>query len=204
MDSSSTSQTEENQEVFPDDNLLIPASLKFVISNIKIIVPIQLSSDNYPVWRSQVLKLLTANGFASFLSPSPSPPPTHKIHQDGSKEPNQKYQEWILVDQNLAAALCSIVSPAIIPYIIHLVSTSTIWHTLERRLQSSNRSRVIQLKNESHNIQMKSQNMTQYLQQIKTIVDNISSARATLDQEDVILYTMNGIPPSYNALKTTI
>ncbi|KAI0498995.1 hypothetical protein KFK09_019895 [Dendrobium nobile] len=59
-------------------------------------------------------------------------------------------------------------------------------------------------KNELHNIQMKSLNMTQYLQQIKTIVDNISFAGATIDQEDVLLYTMNGLPPSYNALKTTI
>ncbi|XP_028548626.1 uncharacterized protein LOC110093684 [Dendrobium catenatum] len=196
--------TEESQEKPLEEALIIPASLKFVISNIKIIVPVQLSSDNYPVWRSQVMKLLTANGFASYLSSSTSPPATHKTLQDGSKELNPRHQEWVLVDQNLAAALCSTVSPAILSYVIHLNSTSTIWQTLEKRLQSSNRSRVIQLKNELHNIQMKSQSMTQYMQQIKNIVDNISSAGSEIDQEDVLLYTMNGLPPSYNALKTTI
>ncbi|KAI0519466.1 hypothetical protein KFK09_006914 [Dendrobium nobile] len=187
-----------------EESVAIPAALKFVISNIKIIVPIQLSSENYPMWRSQVLKLLTANGFSSFLLPSASPPASHNLLSDGSKESNPKYQEWVLVDQNLAAALCSTLTPAILPYVIHLVSASDIWNTLERRLQSSNRSRVIQLKNELHNVQMKSQNMMQYLQQIKSIVDNIASAGSTIDQEDVLLYTLNGLPPSYNALKTTI
>ncbi|PKU81629.1 Retrovirus-related Pol polyprotein from transposon TNT 1-94 [Dendrobium catenatum] len=204
MEASTVSQTEDGSTSSSDESVAIPAALKFVISNIKIIVPIQLSSDNYPIWRSQVLKLLNANGFASFLLPSASPPASHKILSDGSKEPNPKHQEWVLVDQNLAAAFCSTLSPAILPYVIHLISVSDIWVTLERRFQSSNRSRVIQLKNELHNVQMKSQNMMQYLQQIKTIVDNIASAGSAIDQEDVLLYTLNGLPPSYNALKTTI
>lgn len=76
---------------------------------------------------------------------------------------NSKYQEWVLVDQNLAAALCSMLSQVILPYVIHLESTSDIWATIERRLQSSNRSRVIHLKNELHNVQMKNQTMSQYL-----------------------------------------
>ncbi|XP_028553338.1 uncharacterized protein LOC114580324 [Dendrobium catenatum] len=46
--------------------------------------------------------------------------------------------------------------------------------------------------------------MAQYLQQIKTIVDNITSAGSVLDHEDIILYTLSGLPPSYNAFKMTI
>ncbi|KAI0510263.1 hypothetical protein KFK09_010864 [Dendrobium nobile] len=204
MDVSSVSQTEDVSASSSEESVAIPAALKFVISNIKIIFPIQLSSDNYPIWRSQVLKLLNANGFASFLLPSASPPASHKILTDGSKEPNPKHQEWVLVDQNMVASLCSTLSLAILPYVIHLVSASDIWIMLERRLQSSNRSCVIQLKNELHNVQMKSQTMLQYLQQIKTIVDNIASVGSVIDQEDFLLYILNGLPPSYNALKTTI
>ncbi|PKU80975.1 Retrovirus-related Pol polyprotein from transposon TNT 1-94 [Dendrobium catenatum] len=204
MEATSSTHIAEIQKDDADDKPVIPAALKFVISNIKIIVPAQLTSDNYPIWRSQVLKLLNANGFFSFLLPTATPPASHKTLSTGSKVPNPKHQEWVLIDQNLAAALCSTLSPAILPYVIHLTSTSEIWSALERRLQSSNRSRVIQLKNELHTVQMKSQTMAQYLQQNKTIVDNIVSAGAILDQEDVLLYTLNRLPPSYNALKTTI
>ncbi|XP_020697569.1 uncharacterized protein LOC110110428 [Dendrobium catenatum] len=204
MEASFTSQTTDPKENQLDSSCVIPTSLKFVISNIKIVVPTQLSFDNYAVWRSQILKLLNANGFSSFLLPSASPPPRFTDLSDGSQKPNLKYQEWCLVDQNLAAALCSTISPVLLPYVIHLESTSAIWATIERQLQSSNRSRVIQLRNELHNIQIKNQMMVQYLTQIKNIVDNINAVGAVLDQEDIILYTLNGLPSSYNAFKTSI
>ncbi|PKU70162.1 Retrovirus-related Pol polyprotein from transposon TNT 1-94 [Dendrobium catenatum] len=182
----------------------IPAALKFVISNIKIIVSTQLTSENYAVWRSQILKLLTTNGFSEFLEQSASPPTRFVDLPEGRQEINPKYREWVLVDQNLAAAICSTISPAILPYVINLDSTSMIWVTIERRLQSSNRSRVIQLRNELHNIRMNNQSMIQYLTQIKSIADNLSAAGMNLDQEDITLYTLNGLPSSYNAFKMSI
>ncbi|PKU77959.1 Retrovirus-related Pol polyprotein from transposon TNT 1-94 [Dendrobium catenatum] len=46
--------------------------------------------------------------------------------------------------------------------------------------------------------------MAQYLTSIKSLVDNISAAGATIDSEDIVLYTLNGLPPSYQAFKTAI
>ncbi|KAI0493150.1 hypothetical protein KFK09_027426 [Dendrobium nobile] len=202
--SSTGSQTTENQDTETLDTYNIPGSLKFVISNIKIIANNPLSSDNYTIWRSQVLKLLTANGFLPYIQTSTPIPDRLKIQPDGTTATNPKYSEWVLIDQNLAADICSTVSPAILPYVINLTTTATIWSTLERRLQSSNRSRVIQLKNELHNLQMKNDTMSQYLTTVKSIVDNIAAAGSVLDQEDIILYTLNGLPASYNAFKTLI
>ncbi|PKU63435.1 Retrovirus-related Pol polyprotein from transposon TNT 1-94 [Dendrobium catenatum] len=51
---------------------------------------------------------------------------------------------------------------------------------------------------------MNNQSMVQYLTQIKTIADNLSAAGMNLDQEDITLYTLNGLPSSYNAFKTSI
>lgn len=53
--------------------------------------------------------------------------------------------------------------------------------TLEHCLQSTNRARLIQLKNEVNNIFMGSQTMSQYPSQIKTIVDLIVPSRKPLD-----------------------
>lgn len=49
---------------------------------------------------------------------------------------------------------------------------------------------------------MKTQTMTQYLTEIKTIVDHIVAAGSTVDVEDIILYTLNGLPSTYNSFKT--
>ncbi|PKU70959.1 Retrovirus-related Pol polyprotein from transposon TNT 1-94 [Dendrobium catenatum] len=204
MAQSSSSQTTNPSTETSTDACSIPAALKFVISNIKNIVNTQLSSENYSIWRSQVTKLLKANGFYNFIDPDFIPPDRFQQTNDGSSVINPKHTEWVLIDQNLAAALCSTISTAILPYVLHLESTAEIWNTIERRLQASNRSRVIQLKNELHNVSMKQQTMAEYLNEVKTLVDKIAAAGAKIDKEDVILYTLNGLPSAYQSFKGTI
>ncbi|PKU81649.1 Retrovirus-related Pol polyprotein from transposon TNT 1-94 [Dendrobium catenatum] len=46
--------------------------------------------------------------------------------------------------------------------------------------------------------------MQQYLAKIKTIVDTIAASGSSVDQEDIILYILNGLPSSYNSFKTSI
>ncbi|PKU69741.1 Retrovirus-related Pol polyprotein from transposon TNT 1-94 [Dendrobium catenatum] len=155
MENSMTSQMgEHSADAENAGEMIIPSSLKFVMSNLKNIVPTQLSPENYSLWRSQIVKLLRANGFEQFLDPAFSPPDKQIRTSDESFVPNPKYTQWIHMDQNLAAAMCSTISQSILPYIIHLESTATIWTALETRFQSTNRSKVIQLKNELHNISM--------------------------------------------------
>ncbi|PKU72792.1 Retrovirus-related Pol polyprotein from transposon TNT 1-94 [Dendrobium catenatum] len=51
---------------------------------------------------------------------------------------------------------------------------------------------------------MQAMTMTQYLTEIKKIVDQIASAGSTVDPEDVIIYILNGLPPAYQSFATTI
>ncbi|PKU84511.1 hypothetical protein MA16_Dca003024 [Dendrobium catenatum] len=46
--------------------------------------------------------------------------------------------------------------------------------------------------------------MTQYLIEIKTLVDQIAAAGSAVDTEDIILYTLNELPPPYQSFKTAI
>lgn len=104
----------------------------------------------------------------------------------------------------LAAAMYSIISTSLLPYVLNLNTCANIWKTIERCLQTMNRSCLLHIKNELHNLTMHNLSMTQYLSAIKAKVDEITSAGATIDIEDIILYTLNGLPSSYNAFKTVI
>ncbi|PKU84061.1 Retrovirus-related Pol polyprotein from transposon TNT 1-94 [Dendrobium catenatum] len=176
----------------------ISPSLKFIVSNLKTLVPNQLSSDNYPIWRHQIIKLLRANDFDNFLAP-PDPP---LDPSDSSAAASIK--TWRIVDQNLQAAFCSTISPPVLPYILHLDTTHEIWQFLENQFQATSRSKVLQLKNVLHHISMKNLSMVQYLTEIKKLVDQIASAGSTIDSEDIILYTLNGLPPAYQSFKTYV
>ncbi|PKU82139.1 Retrovirus-related Pol polyprotein from transposon TNT 1-94 [Dendrobium catenatum] len=175
--------------------LTIPPSLKFLVSNIKNLVPTQLILENYAIWRLQLFQHFSANGFEDHLTGTDSRPPSSAVSE---------FKTWTLVDQNLVSALLSTISPSILPYVISLGTAHDVWLTLERRLQPTNRSRVIQLKNELHQIQMCDHTMRQYLDQIKILVDNITAAGSTIDTEDIILYILNGLPAAYNAFTTAI
>ncbi|KAI0500179.1 hypothetical protein KFK09_018388 [Dendrobium nobile] len=94
----------------------IPAPLKFLMSNIKQIVTTQLSNDNYAIWKVQTLKLFSANGFDGYLTRAQQQPPPF----------NADHRLWKLVDQNLASALYSTISPSILSYILNLSSTQEI------------------------------------------------------------------------------
>ncbi|KAI0489219.1 hypothetical protein KFK09_029061 [Dendrobium nobile] len=186
--SSSTTTTK-----LPD--LIIPTSLKFLISNIKTLVLLPLSSENYHIWRLQLLQTFMANGFAGFLT-GESPCPTDHIIAD--------YNKWRLIDRNLISALFSTISAAVLPYVLSSSTAQEVWQILEKRMQPTNRSRVIQLKNELHHIQMRNSSMQQYLMQIKNLVDNIAVSGSQLDTDDIILYILNGLPSTYNSFKTAI
>ncbi|PKU66399.1 Retrovirus-related Pol polyprotein from transposon TNT 1-94 [Dendrobium catenatum] len=203
-ESSSSHPLSAQLEESNSDTPAISSSLKFVLANIKNFVQSSLSTDNYPVWKSQILKIIRANSLDSFLDPTVSAPNKTIIKNDGTTATNPSYAKWIFTDQNLAAAICATISAPILPHVLNLDTTSSIWSTLETRFQSTNRSRVIQLKNELHHISLKNSTMLQYITQVKTIVDQITAAGSNVDTEDIILYILNGLPNSYQSFKTSI
>ncbi|XP_020676103.1 uncharacterized protein LOC110095070 [Dendrobium catenatum] len=195
---SASSSATEQQSRNPTENSPISHSLKFVVSNLKTLVLHQLSPDNYPIWRHQVLKLLRANDFEQFLAP-----PTHSGNASDS-DIDPVIKNWKITDQNLQAAVCSTISSAVLPYIIHLDTTHEIWQALESQFQATSRSKVIQLCNEFHHVSMKNLSMTQYLTEIKKLVDQIASAGSSIDSEDIILHILNGLTPAYQLFKTYV
>ncbi|KAI0511938.1 hypothetical protein KFK09_012572 [Dendrobium nobile] len=201
----SSSQTSENTVPTTTQNPdHIPASLKFLMNTIKNVITQPLSAENHPLWRTQVLKIFRANSYEDFLDGSNICPPKTIQDATGRSIPNPDYTEWMRVDQNLAASLYSVISTAILPYVLSVDHCSEIWSTLERRLQSTTRSRIIQLKHELHYLTMKDKNMSQYLLDIKSKVDALASAGAPLAVEDIIHYTLDGLPATYQAFKTAI
>ncbi|KAI0504979.1 hypothetical protein KFK09_015936 [Dendrobium nobile] len=142
---------------------------------------------------SQILKICRANGFLPFLDKSLPIPNESTESADGTLLPNPAFDQWILTDQNLSAAICATISASILPYVLHLDHTADIWHLLETRFQAANRSRMIQLKNELYNISLKNSSIVQYLNEVKTLVDNIAAAGSKIDPEEIILHILNGI-----------
>ncbi|PKU77483.1 Retrovirus-related Pol polyprotein from transposon TNT 1-94 [Dendrobium catenatum] len=202
---SSTSSPTNNSDAPPaSDNVAIPPQLKFFMANVKTMVTVQLNTDNHLIWKSQLLKLFAANNYEGYLTGATEKPAKQILGIDGSVRVNPLFTTWMLIDQHLASAIYSTVSASLLPYILNLESTHEIWTTLELRLKSTHRSRLLQLKNELHQLQLGDKTMFQYLTEIKTKVDAIAAAGSSIDTEDIILYTLNGLPGTYQSFKAVI
>ncbi|XP_020692489.1 uncharacterized protein LOC110106810 [Dendrobium catenatum] len=173
-------------------DIIILATLKFLISNIKNLIPNQLTIEKYAIWRTQILQQFSANGYAGHLSGSTTQP---------SDATFAEHTTWNLIDSNLISTLFSTITPSILPYVITASTAQEIWKILEHRLQPSSRSRVLQLKNELHHVQMKNLSMQQYLSHIKNIVDTIAASGSKIDHEDIILHSLNELQLPYNSFK---
>lgn len=127
------SPTSTTDYTFPSHTSLptIPSQLKFLISNIKNLLPIQLTTDNHITWKAQVLKIFSANRFDGYLNGSLPYPSRHLLQIDGTLLPNPSYQNWQLIDQNLTATLYSTISPPLLPYILTVTTCHDIWTTLK-------------------------------------------------------------------------
>lgn len=64
---SSTTTDENVLDGFKLNEVCVPQQLKFLMNSIRGIINTQLSSETYPIWRLQVSKLFSANGFEGFL-----------------------------------------------------------------------------------------------------------------------------------------
>ncbi|KAL0927672.1 hypothetical protein M5K25_001870 [Dendrobium thyrsiflorum] len=49
------------------EDFVIPSPLKFLMSNLKLMVNLQLNNENYAFWSLQIYKLFAANGFEGYL-----------------------------------------------------------------------------------------------------------------------------------------
>ncbi|KAL0918916.1 hypothetical protein M5K25_010963 [Dendrobium thyrsiflorum] len=143
------------------------------------------------IWRSQVLNVIRANSFEGYLDGTVRRPPRQITSETGTVIPNPLFSTWMLIDQNLAAALFTTISAPLLPYVLNLDSCSEIWQTIGKRLQASNRSRILQLKNDLNYISMANKTMQQYLTEIKMKVDTLTAGGRTLDSEDVIIEETN-------------
>ena len=117
---------------------------------------------------------------------------------------NKDASAWHLTDQFLVTALNSTISPTILPHVINLDHCHQVWQTLETHMNSSTRQHIIHLKNELHNIKKQDKSMQQYLHDVRIKVNALTAAGSSPESNDVILYILNGLPPSYDSFATVI
>ncbi|KAJ8630800.1 hypothetical protein MRB53_024123 [Persea americana] len=117
----------------------------FILSNIHHLVPTKLNGGNYILWKSLFEPILRAHSLLGFIDETNPCPSKFLPQSDGSSctTPNTKYLEWIQQDQHLITWINSTLSETVLPYVVGLSTSKSIWDALSKRYSSLSRSHVL-------------------------------------------------------------
>lgn len=101
-------------------NLAISLQLKFLMSNMKLIITTQLISNNHVIWKSHIVKLFTVNEFDNYFNGGKLKRAKHVVNELGVGTSNLNYNMWMLIDQNLVATLYSTILASLLSYSLNL------------------------------------------------------------------------------------
>ncbi|KAL4580579.1 hypothetical protein LXL04_016778 [Taraxacum kok-saghyz] len=119
------------------------------------------------------------------------------IAEDGTITPHADYPNCFRQDKLLFSALVGSLSPQIVPLVTNASSSHEAWQTLAGTHASLSRGHIKQLQYRLRQLtKTPNQSITDYMQNIKTVVDELAILGKKLDQEDITDAVMHGLDQS--------
>lgn len=151
--------------------------------------------------------MLRAHSLFDIVDGSNKCPPEYLCDSDGKAlvEVNPAYLQWFAQDRALITLINATLSKVAFSFVINCKSSREVWLALEKRFSSLTRSHIHELKSALHTVSKSPiESVDDYLIRIKEIVDKLATVAVKIDDEDVLLYTLNGLPVEYNSFRTSI
>ncbi|XP_019178905.1 PREDICTED: uncharacterized protein LOC109174068 [Ipomoea nil] len=164
--------------------------------------PIKLTSTNFPVWRKQVYATLIGLGLAGYVDGTTAAPAA--FSDTACTTPNPAYQIWYRQDQILLSALLGSCSDTIQPVLASATTAANAWDKLTASFANASRGRVISLKSKLANNPRGSKSISDYLQEMQTLADNLALVQAPVADEDLVAHTLSQIGDDFHSVTSAI
>ncbi|KAA8529815.1 hypothetical protein F0562_034328 [Nyssa sinensis] len=182
--------------------------LQFLISNLNSIVTIKLDSTNYLTWKAQIsaaLDVYDLLGYVDGSIPMPSEQIEVTVGDAAQRVANPRFTEWKRADRHLRSAINATIHPSLLPHVVNLKHAFEVWNVLEKRMNSTSRSHIMQLRNDLQRVKKDSAKpMKDYLNKVKQITDKLAATSNTISDEEIVLVILKGLPREYMSFKTAI
>ncbi|KAD5802717.1 hypothetical protein E3N88_14077 [Mikania micrantha] len=138
--------------------------------------PIKLTSSNFPVWRRQIKSTLIGLEIDSFISGETQPSSRLLVHKDQTK-----------------------VNASYLP-----CTSREAWEHLNSSFTSGSRSRVISLKSKLAKNPKGSRSVTEYLQNMLSIADDLTLAQSPVIEEDLLVHILSQLDDEFGTTVAAI
>lgn len=121
----------------------------------------------------------------------PSPKPTTK---NGVSTPHADFATWFRQDRLLFGALVGTLSPLIIPLVTKTSSSLEVWNILSKTYANPSHVHIKQLHHRlKQSTKTNDQTIKDYMQSVKTLVDELNILGKKLDKEYITDAIINGL-----------
>jgi hypothetical protein len=155
---------------------------------------IKLTGSNYPAWKVQFNALLIGYDLLKFVDGTTHCPA--KTHGD--------YEYWTRQDQLILHAILSSMDQNVITLLGCAQTSKQAWDILNKTYASKTRTRIMQLKERLSRFSKGTQSITQYLQGIKALSDELAVINSRLDDIDLVIHTLNGLGSEYKEISAAL
>lgn len=167
-------------------------------------IPIKLTPSNYPSWRAQFHSLLLGYDLIGFIDGSFSCPQKTTTSSTDASVPNPTYTYWIRQDQLLLHAIIASVSETVLPLIASSTTSKEAWERLIKLYANKSRSRAMHLKEKLTLFRRESRSVSEYLQGLKSISDELCLIDHPISEDDLIIHVLNGLGSEFKEIAVAI
>jgi len=175
------------------------------LSHTHQVISLKLTNTNYLYWRMQMKPYLLGQRVFDFVDGSNSCPSPHILAADGvSLQVSQLFLCWKQQNQLILSALLSSLSMEVLHLVVDCPTSCSVWHTLEQALAFTSNSRIMQLHGSLQDLRQGDDSVTQFLQKVKTLFDELAAAGRPISLTDFNLYVFHGLRGEFKDLVTSL
>jgi hypothetical protein len=119
------------------------------------------------------------------------------------KTPNLAHENWVAMDQQVLSFLLSLVTREVLQQVSTCKSVVATWNTIEHSFGSLTQARAVNIRMALTTNQKGSMSVTEYVNKMCALGDEMSSAGKTLDDEEMVTYILTGLDIEYNSVVST-
>ncbi|XP_026416734.1 uncharacterized protein LOC113312194 [Papaver somniferum] len=187
---------------------VISSSVSTTTSPLKLknsYISLKLDETNYIQWRRQVLPILCSHDIYSHVDPDVNSP---SLFLPGSSAeeplPNPDYASWFQIDTYLLSWLQATLTQSVFVDIPDFTYARELWKYLANTYAAPTVARSIQLRHQLQTLQRENLSISAYLAKITSIRDSLLTSSYPLSDVELVLNTVRGLGPDYQAFSTAI
>lgn len=182
-----------------------PKTPDVLYSSISSLMPIRLDSTNFTIWKSLMTTIFRAHNLLGYVDGSIKSP--EKFIRNDAGEPtaaiSPSYETWMAHDAGVMVLIHATLSNSALSHIIGCDTARDLWLKLEEDFLTLLNFHITKYRSDLQTSTKGTDSIHAYVQRIEEIRDKLTGFGVVIDDAEMMLHAMRGLPTEYNPFRVS-